>query len=128
MRGRWEHVRLSKSRQKVRMPRPTFSLSVAFSSSIPHSHFSSILRQANFKGAKVLRASFFDASLTGADLRDADSSLANVTQANMSNANLEGALARRNTSFRRSAVIGAALVQLIIDWNHGPNQWSQTIQ
>ncbi|RWW65370.1 hypothetical protein BHE74_00027324, partial [Ensete ventricosum] len=48
--------------------------------------FKSILRQANFKGAKLLGASFFDADLTGcadlsdADLRGADFSLANVTK------------------------------------------------
>ncbi|KAH9702279.1 Thylakoid lumenal 15 kDa protein 1 [Citrus sinensis] len=74
--------------------------------------FKSILRQANFKGAKLLGASFFDADLTGADLSDADLrsadfSLANVTKANLSNANLEGALATGNTSFRGSNITGA---------------------
>ncbi|KAK4750197.1 hypothetical protein SAY87_027646 [Trapa incisa] len=47
--------------------------------------FKSILRQANFKGAKLLGASFFHADLTGAhlsdaDLRGADFALANVTK------------------------------------------------
>ncbi|KAB2598277.1 thylakoid lumenal 15 kDa protein 1 [Pyrus ussuriensis x Pyrus communis] len=59
--------------------------------------FKSILRQANFKGAKLLGASFFDADLT--DLRAVDFSLANVTKANLSNANLEGAVATGNTYF-----------------------------
>ncbi|KAJ6432617.1 hypothetical protein OIU84_019788 [Salix udensis] len=72
----------------------------------------SILRQANFKGAKLLGASFFDADLTGADLSDADLrsadfSLANVAKVNLSNANLEGALATGNTSFRGSNITGA---------------------
>ncbi|KAJ0040881.1 hypothetical protein Pint_27891 [Pistacia integerrima] len=71
-----------------------------------------ILRQANFKGAKLLGASFFDADLTGADLSDADLrgadfSLANVTKVNLSNANLEGALATGNTSFKGSNITGA---------------------
>ncbi|TYH51759.1 hypothetical protein ES332_D10G300700v1 [Gossypium tomentosum] len=74
--------------------------------------FKSILRQANFKGAKLLGASFFDADLTGADLSEADLrgvdfSLANVTKANLSNANLEGALATGNTSFKGSNITGA---------------------
>ncbi|CAK9135650.1 unnamed protein product [Ilex paraguariensis] len=74
--------------------------------------FKSILRQANFKGAKLLGASFFDSDLTGADLSDADLrgadfSLANVTKANLSNANLEGALATGNTSFKGSVITGA---------------------
>ncbi|KAH9702278.1 Thylakoid lumenal 15 kDa protein 1 [Citrus sinensis] len=81
--------------------------------------FKSILRQANFKGAKLLGASFFDADLTGADLSDADLrsadfSLANVTKANLSNANLEGALATGNTSFRGSNITGAELSFLIL--------------
>ncbi|KAG6433233.1 hypothetical protein SASPL_104841 [Salvia splendens] len=72
----------------------------------------SILRQANFKGAKLLGASFFDADLTGADLSDADLrgadfSLANVTKVNLSNANLEGALTTGNTSFKGSIITGA---------------------
>ncbi|KAH0462200.1 hypothetical protein IEQ34_009775 [Dendrobium chrysotoxum] len=72
----------------------------------------SILRQANFRGAKLLGASFFDADLTGADLSDADLrgadlSLANFTKANLSNANLEGALATGNTSFKGSNIKGA---------------------
>ncbi|PKU84325.1 Thylakoid lumenal 15 kDa protein 1, chloroplastic [Dendrobium catenatum] len=75
--------------------------------------FKSILRQANFRGAKLLGASFFDADLTGADLSDADLrgadlSLANFTKANLSNANLEGALATGNTSFKGSNIKGAA--------------------
>ncbi|KAJ6902161.1 thylakoid lumenal 15 kDa protein 1 [Populus alba x Populus x berolinensis] len=64
----------------------------------------SILRQANFKGAKLLGAR---ADLSDADLRSADFSLANVTKANLSNANLEGALATGNTSFRGSNITGA---------------------
>ncbi|KAE9445341.1 hypothetical protein C3L33_22761, partial [Rhododendron williamsianum] len=72
----------------------------------------SILRQANFKGAKLLGASFFDADLTGADLSDADLrgadfSLASVTKANLSNANLEGATLTGNTSFKGSKITGA---------------------
>ncbi|KAG5557817.1 hypothetical protein RHGRI_007904 [Rhododendron griersonianum] len=74
--------------------------------------FKSILRQANFKGAKLLGASFFDADLTGADLSDADLrgadfSLASVTKANLSNANLEGATLTGNTSFKGSKITGA---------------------
>ncbi|KAL2926767.1 Thylakoid lumenal 15 kDa protein 1 chloroplastic [Bienertia sinuspersici] len=72
----------------------------------------SILRMANFKGAKLLGASFFDADLTGADLSDtdlrsADFSLANVTKVNLTNANLEGAVVTGNTSFRGSVITGA---------------------
>ncbi|KAK3231777.1 hypothetical protein Dsin_003658 [Dipteronia sinensis] len=77
----------------------------------------SVLRQANFKGAKLLGASFFDADLTGADLsesdlRGADFSLANVTKmilsiVNLSNANLEGALTTGNSSFKGSNINGA---------------------
>ncbi|KAL8161801.1 hypothetical protein V2J09_013290 [Rumex salicifolius] len=74
----------------------------------------SILRQANFKGAKLIGASFFDADLTGADLSDsdlrsADFSLANVTKANLSNANLEGALVTGNTSFKGTNIAGAVI-------------------
>ncbi|KAG6507993.1 hypothetical protein ZIOFF_033348 [Zingiber officinale] len=77
-----------------------------------HACLKSILRQANFKAAKLLGASFFDADLTGADLSDADLrgadfSLANVTKANLSNANLEGALTTGNTSFKGSNIYGA---------------------
>ncbi|KAK0591953.1 hypothetical protein LWI29_010727 [Acer saccharum] len=76
--------------------------------------YKSILRQANFKGAKLLGASFFDADLTGADLsesdlRGADFSLANVTKVNLSNANLEGALTTGNTSFKGSNINGAGM-------------------
>ncbi|XP_057523066.1 thylakoid lumenal 15 kDa protein 1, chloroplastic-like isoform X3 [Amaranthus tricolor] len=86
------------------------SASLCFSN--PALAFKSILRQANFKGAKLLGASFFDADLTGADLSDADLrgvdfSLANVTKANLTNANLEGALATGNTSFKGSIITGA---------------------
>ncbi|KAK2637355.1 hypothetical protein Ddye_032147 [Dipteronia dyeriana] len=74
--------------------------------------YKSIFKQANFKGVKLLGASFFDADLTGADisesdLRDADFSLANVTKVNFSNANLEGALTTGNTSFKGSNINGA---------------------
>ncbi|KAJ6429180.1 hypothetical protein OIU84_020752 [Salix udensis] len=87
-------------------------LSVSLFFTDPALAFKSILRQANFKGAKLLGASFFDADLTGADLSDADLrsvdfSLANVTKANLSNANLEGALATGNTSFKGSNITGA---------------------
>ncbi|XP_011002629.1 PREDICTED: thylakoid lumenal 15 kDa protein 1, chloroplastic-like isoform X3 [Populus euphratica] len=87
-------------------------LSVSLSFTDPALAFKSILRQANFKGAKLLGASFFDSDLTGADLSDADLrsadlSLANVAKVNLSNANLEGALATGNTSFRGSNITGA---------------------
>ncbi|XP_071685723.1 uncharacterized protein [Rutidosis leptorrhynchoides] len=87
------------------------SASIAFTVD-PALAFKSILRQTNFKNAKLLGASFFDADLTGADLSDADLrgadfSLAQVTKANLTNANLEGALVTGNTSFKGSIITGA---------------------
>ncbi|KAG0562537.1 hypothetical protein M758_9G102300 [Ceratodon purpureus] len=77
----------------------------------------SILRQANFKGAKLFGSSFFDSDLTGADLTDADLrgcdfSLANAQKANLTNAILEGALVTGNTSFKNAVITGADFTEV----------------
>ncbi|XP_039043649.1 thylakoid lumenal 15 kDa protein 1, chloroplastic-like [Hibiscus syriacus] len=69
----------------------------------------SILRQANFKGTKLLGASIFDADLTGADLSEADLRTDNSFSyllANLSNMNLESTTVTGNTSFKGSNITG----------------------
>ncbi|XP_039025463.1 thylakoid lumenal 15 kDa protein 1, chloroplastic-like [Hibiscus syriacus] len=89
---------------KIEIPKPKTLIKQDFTTSI--------LRQANFKGAKLLGASIFDADLTGADLSEADLRMDNFSnrsylQANLNNANLEGTTATGNTSFKGSNITGS---------------------